>query len=87
MFSYAKVSDESGVLQDLAKDSVLMSEGAAWKRHRDIVSRAFASGNIIEMFPIISNVTSKWIEKNWQSPNTSWTLEAHKELTKCVISF
>jgi cytochrome P450 len=87
--SYAKVSDESGVLQDLAKDSVLMSEGAAWKRHRDIVSRAFASGNIIEMFPIISTVTQKWIEKNWISKaknNSSFDVEAHKELTKLTFS-
>jgi cytochrome P450 len=78
------------VLQDLAKDSVLMSEGAAWKRHRDIVSRAFASGNIIEMFPIISTVTQKWIEKNWISKaknNSSFDVEAHKELTKYVIYF
>ena len=73
------------MLQDLAKDSVLMSEGAAWKRHRDIVSRAFASGNIIEMFPIINTVTEKWIEKNWISnaKNSSpYNIEAHKELTK-----
>ncbi|EFA79205.1 cytochrome P450 family protein [Heterostelium album PN500] len=59
--NYEKPPDSSGVLIRLARDGILMAEGARWQRHRDILSVPFSPVNVRKMESTILAATKELI--------------------------